>query len=71
MLWKLKLGALVALVALTVVVIFQNTEEVQTNFLFISFTMPRAALLLLTFLVGAAVGVLVAFIRPWRKKKSP
>ena len=58
---KLKLITALALVLLTLVVVLQNTEPVATRFLFISFTMPRAALLAVTFLVGAAAGILLSF----------
>ena len=73
LLWKIKLGSiglLVVLVVLIVIVLFQNTETVTTKFLFVTFEMPRAALLMLTFLLGAAAGVLVAFLRPWKMHKS-
>lgn len=51
-----------AIAAVTmIIVIVQNTEAVDTRILFITVTMPRAVLLLLTFGVGAVVGLLVAF----------
>jgi len=37
----------------------QNTDSVDTNLLFVTITMPRALLLLGTFLSGFAVGILV------------
>jgi len=58
---KLKLSAALALVLLVLVVVLQNTEPVATRFLFITFTMPRAALLAITFLVGTAAGLLLSF----------
>jgi putative membrane protein len=58
---KLKLSVALALVLLVLIVVFQNTEPVATRFLFIIFTMPRAALLAITFLVGAAAGILLSF----------
>lgn len=58
---KLKLSAALALIVLVLIVIFQNTQAVETRFLFITFTMPRAALLTITFLVGAAAGILLSF----------
>jgi uncharacterized integral membrane protein len=58
---KLKLTVALALVLLVLVVVFQNTQPVETRFLFITFTMPRAALLAITFLVGAAAGILLSF----------
>lgn len=54
---RLKLG-LIGLVALvTVIVVFQNTETVTTQVLFVSFEMPRAALLFLTLVVGYLLGM--------------
>ena len=58
---KLKLYVALALILLVLIVVFQNSEPVATRFLFITFIMPRAALLAITFLVGAAAGILLAF----------
>ena len=58
---KLKLYAAVALIILVLIVVFQNTDPVATRFLFITFIMPRAALLAITFLVGAVAGILLSF----------
>lgn len=64
---------LLALVGLLVViVVLQNTETVETEFLFASLAMPRALLLFLTFLLGIVTGLLIA-ARPAvrRGSKSP
>ncbi|WP_372797840.1 LapA family protein [Pontiella sp.] len=58
---KLKISVALALILLVLIVVFQNREAVETRFLFITFTMPRAALLAITFLVGAAAGLLLSF----------
>jgi uncharacterized integral membrane protein len=58
---KLKISAALTLIVLMLIVVFQNTEAVATRFLFITFTMPRAALLGITFLVGIGSGLLVSF----------
>jgi uncharacterized integral membrane protein len=58
---KLKLIAALTLILLVLIVVFQNTEPVATRFLFVSFIMPRAALLVITFLVGAIAGLLLSF----------
>lgn len=55
---KLIIAGILALLAL--IVIFQNTAPMETRVLFITLTMPRAALLIGTALVGFIVGVLVA-----------
>jgi uncharacterized integral membrane protein len=58
---KLKLSVALALILLVLVVVFQNTEPVATRFLFVTFTMPRAALLVITFLIGTVAGLLLSF----------
>ncbi len=58
---KLKLSAALILILLVLIVVFQNTQMVETRFLFVSFTLPRAALLSITFLVGTAAGLLLSF----------
>lgn len=45
---------------LTVIVVLQNTETVETKLLFFSVSMPRAALLFGALTVGFAAGVLVS-----------
>lgn len=68
---KLKLSAALVLILLVLIVVLQNTQAVETRFLFITFTMPRAALLAITFLIGAAAGILLSFslIKRLPKKK--
>ncbi|RQV97245.1 LapA family protein [bacterium] len=52
----------VAVIALTVViVVFQNTQSVETKVLFYTVTMPNAALLFGTLIIGFAIGVLAAW----------
>ena len=58
---KVKLSAVVALIILVLIVVFQNRDPVATHFLFITFTMARAALLAITFLLGAVAGILLSF----------
>ena len=57
---KLKIYGAVILIVLMLVVVLQNTEEVETKLLFITITMPRAALLALTLLIGIVVGMLIS-----------
>jgi uncharacterized integral membrane protein len=57
---KLKLVALLVLAVLAIVLILQNTQAVATRLLFVTVSMPLAALLALTLLIGFAGGVLVA-----------
>jgi len=57
---KLKLVALLVLAVLAIVLVIQNTQAVVTQLLFVTVSMPLAALLALTLLIGFAGGVLVA-----------
>lgn len=51
---------LVAIVAvLTLVVVLQNTAQVETRLLFVTVTMPRAILLAVTLLIGFVIGLLL------------
>ena len=56
---KLVITAVLALLVL--IIILQNTVAVETKFLFVTLTMPRAVLLIGTTLVGFLLGMLVAF----------
>ncbi len=57
---KMKLIALLALAVLAVVLVLQNTQMVATRLLFVTVSMPLAALLALVLLIGFAGGVLAA-----------
>lgn len=57
---KLKLYAVLALVTLVLIVVLQNTGPVKTRILFATLTMPRAALLALTLLIGVAAGIIIS-----------
>lgn len=57
---NVKVAGAVIGVLLIVVIILQNTDSVETKFLFLTVTMPRAALLVVTFLIGAACGMVGA-----------
>lgn len=56
---KLKLAALLVLVVIALFLILQNTQMIDTRLLFVTVSMPLAALLALTLLIGFAGGVLV------------
>ena len=57
---KVKLVAIAVATLLVVIVALQNTQAVETNLLFLTVTMPRAALLCGTLIVGFAIGVMTA-----------
>ena len=60
---------IVLLVVLTVIVILQNTQAIDTKLLFVTVTMPRALLLLVTFLCGLAMGYVLSDFR-FKKTQS-
>ena len=63
--------ALAACALLAVIVAVQNTEAVDTRLLFVTVTMPRALLLIITLLVGAAVGLVIgARLNPREEPKE-
>ena len=55
-----KLIGIAILAILGIIIILQNTEQVETKILFLSITMPRAILLMGTTLIGFAIGILVS-----------
>ena len=57
---KLKIVAIAAVTLLVLVVVLQNTQAVETHLLFLTLTMPNAALLFGTLIIGFAIGVLTA-----------
>ncbi|MEQ9409806.1 MAG: LapA family protein [Fuerstiella sp.] len=57
---KLKLVAIAVISLLVLIVVLQNTQSVETNLLFLTVTMPRAALLFGTLIIGFAIGVFTA-----------
>ena len=65
---RFKLGSIAVLIVLGIIIILQNTQPVETRILFMTITMPRAILLLVTTLLGFALGVLVSFF--FQRKKD-
>ncbi|MGB7733824.1 MAG: LapA family protein [Thermoguttaceae bacterium] len=57
---KLKIVAIAVVALLVMVVVLQNTQAVETKLLFFKVTMPNAALLFGTLIIGFAIGVLTA-----------
>ena len=57
---KPKLIGVVILVILLVIMVIQNTEDVNTKLLFWERSMPQSILLFVTFLLGAGVGLLMS-----------
>jgi len=57
---RFKLISIAILTLLGIIIILQNTEQVETRLLFLSITMPRAILLMGTTLIGFALGILIS-----------
>jgi uncharacterized integral membrane protein len=68
---RAKLTAAFVLVVVGLIVVLQNTQPVETRFLFMAATMPIAALLAITLLIGIAVGILVALGLSGKKTRKP
>ena len=56
---RAKTLALAACALVAVIVAIQNRETVDTRLLFVTVTMPRALLLIVTLLIGAAIGLVL------------
>ncbi len=67
---KVKLIIAVIASALLLILVVQNTEQVETRILLATITMPRALLLFLMALTGFIIGLLAAFSISKRKKPS-
>jgi uncharacterized integral membrane protein len=57
---KLKIVLIAVLALVVVIVVLQNTQAVETKLLFLTVTLPNAALLFGTLIIGFAIGVLTA-----------
>lgn len=68
MLKKIKLYTGLVLLAAVLILVFQNTQAVETKFLFMTMTMPRAALLTITMLIGIFIGILIALALSGKKE---
>ena len=67
---RFKLVSIAVLVGLGIIIILQNTQPVETKILFMTITMPRAILLMVTTLIGFALGVLVSFFFQRKDRKE-
>ena len=67
---KLKFAGVAVLALVVLIVVLQNTDSVDTRILFVTITMPRAALLFGTLGVGFVVGLFAAGKLLGRKKKD-
>jgi uncharacterized integral membrane protein len=69
---KAKLIAIIIISILAFIIFLQNTESVETKILFMNVAMPRAILLILTFLAGFVAGIITTslLLRKSEKKKT-
>lgn len=68
---KIKLIILLTLAIGVLVLVLQNTQTVETQLFFVTVTMPLAALIALTTLIGFAAGILVALRVGVKSKPTP
>jgi uncharacterized integral membrane protein len=68
---RFKLISIAVLIVMGIIIILQNTQPVETRILFMTITMPRAILLMVTTLIGFALGMLVSFLFQRKAKKDP
>ena len=57
---RVKIIAITAILVLALIVFLQNTRAVETKFLFMTISMPRVLLLMLTFIMGFIGGLITA-----------
>jgi len=55
---KVKIIAIIIILLLALIVSLQNTQAVETKLLFLTITMPRVLLLMLTFIMGFIGGLI-------------
>jgi uncharacterized integral membrane protein len=69
---KVKLIVIIVISILAFIIFLQNTESVETKILFMKVAMPRAILLILTFLAGFVAGTITTslVLRKSGKKKT-
>ena len=69
---QLKVIAIACIALIIVIMVLQNTQAVETKLLFLTVTLPNAALLFGTLIVGFALGVLTAgYIVSTAKRRLP
>jgi uncharacterized integral membrane protein len=64
---KMIVAAVIAV--LVIIVVFQNLERAEPQLLFVTLPMPRAVLLIVTYLVGLISGLLLASSMAKKKPK--
>ena len=69
---NIKVIIIIVISVLAFIIFLQNTESVETKILFMNVAMPRAILLISTFLVGFVAGLITTsmLLRKSEKKKA-
>lgn len=65
-----KLLSALFLALLAMAVLLQNTETVETRFLFLTISAPHSVLLLATLLIGFALGIIVTLLYGRARRKN-
>jgi uncharacterized integral membrane protein len=68
---KVKLIVALILAVVSIIVVAQNTEAVETRLLVATITMPRAVLLLICMAIGFVLGLLFSFGTTGKRKTPP
>lgn len=68
---NLKLYSFLILAVLAILIILQNTVEVQIRILFLTMNAPLALFLLITLLLGMVLGILIAYLIDHKARKRP
>ena len=66
--WRFYVGIAAAVIAL--ILIIQNSQDVEINFIFASTTAPLFFILIIVFALGALTGWLLPHVRRGRKRKD-
>jgi len=61
---------LLVLAALSLIIVLQNTQAVETRLLLVTITMPRAILLFVTLVIGFVLGMVAAGWLGHRRKRA-
>jgi uncharacterized integral membrane protein len=67
---KIKLILAIVLALVAIIWVVQNHSPVETKFIFVTVTMPQAALLTITLLIGLVAGILLTLSLSGRSAKK-
>ncbi|MDP2647091.1 MAG: LapA family protein [Desulfobacterales bacterium] len=64
-----RLTAMLVLICLVLIFVFQNIDTITLSFLIWDVSMPRALMLFITLTVGVVIGILARMTKPDRENK--